>query len=97
MVTLSVNGKAYKFPMYEAEMDGNCILGLNFLQGFYCIVDPVKLQMEIKIPYGDMIQLKKAQQPPSISLLVGTVYFTIRISQNQTIQPNEICTFKVNF
>jgi len=97
MVTLSVNGKAYKFPMYEAQMDGNCFLALDFLQGFYCIVDPVKLQMEIKIPYGDMIQLKKPQQQPSISLHIGAIHFTIRISQNQTIQPNETSTCKVNF
>jgi len=31
-----IQGKNYKYPVYEADIQEDCLLGLNFMQYFYC-------------------------------------------------------------
>ena len=59
------------------------------MQNFYCILDPVKCQMEINLPKENVVQLKKAGHPPSVLFHSGCLYYTVRNSQTLELKTDE--------
>jgi len=60
MATMKLNSHTYSFPVYEADMEEECIIGLNFIQSFYCVVDPVHFKLRINEPHQIEVSLQKA-------------------------------------
>jgi len=50
MVDFKIGKDSYKFPIYESEIEGECILGLNFLQAYQCICDSTKRLLYTRSP-----------------------------------------------
>ena len=97
MTDLKINNKVYRFPAYEADIEEDCILGLNFMRAFHCVADPVKMTLVINHPEFDEIPLNPTQKTPSISFHTGTVYFTVRLSHPTEIYPGRQIKINTDF
>ena len=89
LVKFHINGTSYKSPIYEADIQEDCLLGLNFIQNFYCVIDPVACKMAINTPDYNLVELKKSKIPPSALFHTGYLYFTVRTSVVLNLQPGE--------
>ena len=97
LAKFDINGKSYKFPIYEAEIQEDCLIGLNFIQNFYCVIDPVACKMAIHTPSYNLVDLRKSTNPPSTLFHTGYLYFTVRTSKVLNLQPGEEQKVEVNF
>jgi len=97
LVKFEINGTSYKFPIYEAEIQRDCLIGLNFIQNFYCIIDPVACKMAIHSRSYNLIDLKKSKNPTLTLFHTGYLYFTVRTSTVLNLQPGEEQRVCVNF
>ena len=79
LVKFDINGTSYQFPIYEADIQEDCILGLNFIQNFYCVIDPVACKMAINTPDYNSVELKKSKNPRQL-------FFTLAICILQSEQ-----------
>jgi len=97
IATMKLNSHTYSFPVYEADMEEECIIGLNFIQSFYCVVDPVRLKLRINEPHQTEVSLQKVTKSPSVSFRLGTVYFTLRSSHPMELPPNQSTKISFHF
>ena len=79
IVKFEINDKRYQCPIYEADIQEDCLLGLNFIGHFYCLIDPIKCEMIMKFPQLNIVQLKKKerltnQRSPIIPALFITLF-----------------------
>ena len=86
-----------EFYIYEADIQEDCLLGLNFLQQFFCEIDPVANKMRINHHYGDVVKLRNSSDSPSVRFTTGSLYFTIRCSYVLDLQPHESVTLNFDF
>jgi len=96
-VTFQINNKKYDFPVYESEIEEDCILGLNFIQTYYCLCDPIKMILYISKPNYEEIKLQRSNKPPSVLFHTGSLYFTVRNSYVLDLQPKETRKLAVYF
>ena len=95
LAEFEIQGKIYKYPVYEADIQEDCLLGLNFMQYFYCVVDPVKFTMHIKFPHSDTVILNESKTIPTVRFHTGSLYFTVRSSQARSFEPNQRIEMKL--
>ena len=79
------------FPIaaYEAVISEDCILGLNFLQEYHCIIDPVNKQMQIRRPSQLTVQLNQTDDSPSVIFHTKSLYFPVRTSTTVELHPHD--------
>jgi len=89
-VTFQIQDKAFLFAVYEAEIKEDCILGLNFLQEYHCVIDPVNKQMQIlSTPSKLTVQLTPTDNSPSEIFYTRSLYFPVRTSTAVELRPHE--------
>jgi len=82
VVKFQVNGRHYEYPIYEADIEEECLLGLNFIKDFGCLIDPNKLKMTITLPYNDEVELQETRQEPTVRFITGSLFYTVRCSRS---------------
>jgi len=95
LAEFETQGTFYKYPVYEADIQEDCLLGLNFMQNFYCAIDPVKFSMPIKFPHSDTVILNESKTIPTVRFHTGSLYFTVRSSQARTLERNQRIEMKL--
>ena len=89
LAKFDINGKSYNFQIYEAEIQEDCLIGLNFIPNFFCVIDPVACKMAIHSPSYNSVDLTKSKNPPSTLFHTGYQYFKVRTSKVLNLQPGE--------
>ena len=74
-VTFEIQNNLFPIVAYEADISEDCILGLNFLQEYHCIIDPVNKQKQIRRPSQLTVQLNQTDHSPSVISHTKSLYF----------------------
>ena len=89
MAKFQINGKHYEYPIYEADIEEECLLGLNFMKDFGCLINPNKLKMTVTLPYNDEVELQETRQEPTVRFITGSPYYTVRCSRSIDLGVNQ--------
>ena len=88
-VTFEMQEKLFPIAAYEAGINEDCILGLNFLLEYHCIIDPVNKRMHLRRPSLLTIQLNQTNNSPSTIFHTRSLYFPVRTSVPVELHPHE--------